>query len=1203
LSQIAQERGQGRRGSRLAIFGVLGIAAWAVAAPSAWAATPTILSTGASAVSTNSVTFEARIDPNGEQSFYRFEYGLSNCSTSSCTKLAEGEVGPVSCPPPPGLCPVVKTALSGLAANTVYHFRVTAHATGTVRSPDQIFATRTPSFEGLPDARAYEQASPVQKSGSDIVGQAQIVKASSSGGAITFGSTFGIPGGKGAQSLPQYLAKRGAGSWSTQGILPPPSTGERARPLGWLPDLSEVFSAPIKLGDPRIEGLIAQDTSGGQPQEIAPYVPVFATFIYNYVGASKDGSVVLFESRAALPPKEGQPPLPGAREGLPNLYAWNRESGELHLASTLNELPETEAALPGGGFAGPYDWGSGINPRSLLRGGAEREYYLQDTHAVSEDGSVFFTAEGTGQLYLRENPAETQSPLDVTGKCLNLALACTIHVSASEKTDGESTTGKDPAGPAPAAFQAASADGSVAYFTSPEKLTDDANTGPEQPEAQISSDTIDGSPANLKARLIPKHAIGIAVRGNHIYWADPTSGAIARATINAGTGEAEDLRESFIVPGETSFETHPETEPGVIHSAPSAPRYVAIDPAGEHIYWTNTGPLGENTFGASKEEPVNGAGTIGRATINPGTGEAEDIQPAFISGAFNPQGIAVDAGHIYWANASTPSEGAETSIMRAPVGGGAAELLDHPVGFSGRPYGVALDGGYVYFVANEGGNDFAYLRRIPAAGGTEESLFIGKSGLRGLAIEAGNFYWASQNEGAIGRMPVTEFKVGSCTLIAACETGFITVDGAPGGLAADASHLYWAVNGEAPLNAGNDLYRFDASKPPGARLSDLSAETADEDGGEAQGVLGASADGSHVYFAANGVLAPGATAGSCKTTVAHDSLAALNGKCNLYLWDEEQVSLVARLDAGGGEGASDKLGWAPSPSELFGSGSYRPRTAFASADGETLIFRSQEQLSAYPNEGVPELYRYRVGEPAIACLSCNPAGEAPGAGPKLSSITYPNLRPGASVPVYARTLTDEGSRVFFETTEALVPADTNGEGGCLPTGTAIQAFPACTDVYEWEAPGTGSCAKDGPGYSSFNEGCIYLISTGKSPFPSLFADASLSGKDVFFFTRQSLVGQDEDELQDVYDARVEGGLASQFPQPKTTCEGAEACHGAEQSLPAEASPATPSFHGPANPKPKHAKPKKHHKRHHKKKKRAHHKRAQRGASAKREAGR
>ena len=64
-------------------------------------------------------------------------------------------------------------------------------------------------------------------------------------------------------------------------------------------------------------------------------------------------------------------------------------------------------------------------------------------------------------------------------------------------------------------------------------------------------------------------------------------------------------------------------------------------------------------------------------------------------------------------------------------------------------------------------------------------------------------------------------------------------------------------------------------------------------------------------------------------------------------------------------------------------------------------------------------------------------------------------------------------------------------------------------------------------FSASNGGCLYLISTGESAEPSYFGDASANGDDVFFFTRQSLVGQDRDENYDIYDARIDGGIAAQ----------------------------------------------------------------------------
>ena len=311
---------------------------------------------------------------------------------------------------------------------------------------------------------------------------------------------------------------------------------------------------------------------------------------------------------------------------------------------------------------------------------------------------------------------------------------------------------------------------------------------------------------------------------------------------------------------------------------------------------------------------------------------------------------------------------------------------------------------------------------------------------------------------------------------------------------------------------------------------------------------------------------------TASTISSHGALNSIGGNCSLYLWHEGQITFLARLNAVGGKTGSDAGNWLPAPQGIYGSGGYTPRSAFASPDGQALLFRSREKLSAYENEGVPELYRYRVGAPAIACVSCNPAGVAPGDGPSLGSISFADLspRPGTA-QLLSRNLAGDGNRAFFETAEALSPLDTNANDGCPTTGFGGGATPTCLDVYEWEAPGSGSCSEGAPSYSAQDEGCLYLISTGKSESPSFFADASESGDDAFFFTRSQLVGQDKDELQDVYDARVGGGLASQNPPPPPNCQSTEACRGSAPAPPAEATPATPNFTGPQNPKPKRGK--------------------------------
>ncbi len=1137
----------GRARDRITLGALAAIAAFGLFAQNAAAEPPQIVKVAASEVTSTSAALEFEINPQGTSTTFRFEFGAEGCPSVACSTVSSGSIGN-------GSSPVAKSVpVEGLEGGTLYHYRVVAkHGVEEVSSSDRTFATRTPIFSGLPDGRVYEQASPVNKDGGDVLGDVPGVKAAANGGGITFESSFGIPGGQGAQEFPTYFASRGPGGWSTQGLLPPPSAGERAQVIGWSPDYTEVFSSVSKLGTSKLSALVVESTASGESVQITPYV---AKTEFAYAGESRDGSVVLFESPSKI--------IPRALEGFPNLYAWDRETGQITLAGVTNQ----ETSPLKGTLAGPYAWTAGAGRRQLSLGGADRGFYLQDEHAIAPEGSIFFTEAGTGQLFKRLNPTEEQSDLSegTKGKCTKSALACTIHVSASHRSV------PDTAGSQPAAFQAASADGSEAFFTSPEKLTEDANTGPDQPPAQIELGAVGGTIE--KPDFIPKQAVGVAVDGSHVYWANPAAGTIGRANLD-GSGIDED----FIEPEPVTFQFEREVKPGVFEPAeetvPSEPRYVAVD--ADHIYWTNTGR--SNEFG-----PVDEEGTIGRANIGGPT--PTEIKPNFIRGTSNPQGIAVNAEYIYWANAAR--DPVKRSIGRALITGGEVEETFFTKTFGKIIYGLALSPSHIYFSANDEENDFGWIRRIPLEGGKEEFVFVGKAGVRGVAIAGSDIYWATQGEEEIGHIPIADFpELGGCEVTDGCEGEFIKLEGKPNGVAANAEHLFWATNGEAATNPGNDLYRYG---PGEEQLEDLTPDPTDTNGAEVQGVLGASADGKYLYFAANGVLdeAEEAEPGDCKGTVGSAS-----GSCSLYLWHEGTIELVGRLKSeSGSPGPPDSLNWTATPRDQFGTSSYVPKTSFVSADGRALLFRSQEKLTPYDNDGVPEFYRFKVGQ-GISCVSCNPAGEAAKSGPRIESIAFPGLGPLASVAaVSARILSASGDQAFFETSEALVPADTNGQGGCLPSGTSNQNYPACDDVYEWEAAGAGGCQEGGPAYSPINSGCIYLISSGKSEFPSLFADASADGKDVFFFTRDQLVGQDKDQLQDVYDARVQGGLAAQSPVAAVPCEGAEACHGPAQTPPVESTPATSTFLGPGNQAQKHKKQKakkksKKHKKHHSKKAKA-----------------
>ena len=192
-------------------------------------------------------------------------------------------------------------------------------------------------------------------------------------------------------------------------------------------------------------------------------------------------------------------------------------------------------------------------------------------------------------------------------------------------------------------------------------------------------------------------------------------------------------------------------------------------------------------------------------------------------------------------------------------------------------------------------------------------------------------------------------------------------------------------------------------------------------------------------------------------------------------------------------------------------------------------------------------------------MSCNPSGAPATSEAYLAGNPSIVAAPGRNV-FLTRNLSADGSRVFFQTREALVQRDKNEQ----------------TDVYEWErkgAGGSGGCSSASASFSERSGGCLYLISTGESGDPSYFGDASADGNDVFFFTRQSLVGQDRDENDDLYGARVDGGIAAQNPPPPASCTG-EGCLGPVDPSPVFGAPSSGTFAGTGNLKPPPAKPRK-----------------------------
>lgn len=164
--------------------------------------------------------------------------------------------------------------------------------------------------------------------------------------------------------------------------------------------------------------------------------------------------------------------------------------------------------------------------------------------------------------------------------------------------------------------------------------------------------------------------------------------------------------------------------------------------------------------------------------------------------------------------------------------------------------------------------------------------------------------------------------------------------------------------------------------------------------------------------------------------------------------------------------------------------------------------------------GHTEIYRSEIGG-QLVCVSCLPSNGAPSTDTELTAGGL--------------NLVNDG-RVFFTTAEQLILRDTN----------------QLKDAYEWD------------------EGQVGIISTGLDSNDSGLLTASADGKDVFFFTRQSLAPQDENGgAMKIYDAREGGGFL--YNPPPRPCVASDECHGPGTQQPP--APAINTIEGTGEPQP------------------------------------
>lgn len=361
-------------------------------------------------------------------------------------------------------------------------------------------------------------------------------------------------------------------------------------------------------------------------------------------------------------------------------------------------------------------------------------------------------------------------------------------------------------------------------------------------------------------------------------------------------------------------------------------------------------------------------------------------------------------------------------------------------------------------------------------------------------------------------------------------------------LSGDGSKLFFSTNQQeaaGDTDTSVDLYEYDAGSDAITRISAPTGGSTPGGPGDSNQCSGSCDaryvavphDGAAVYFVSREQL---------------DGSKGTAGLPNMYLAEGGTTRFVTTLDP------SDE-----DSGPVFGQSGFSPenRHVRLTPDGSKLIFESRARVSAYDNDGHTEVYVYDPGSREITCASCRPSGDPPTGEAYLRNTPFSDGGSGAVDPVYVPNSDEHGQRIFFQSTDAILPQDVNG----------------ALDVYEY---GTASSSPR-------------LLSTGSDPHNSFYAGNGLSGRDVFIFSAETLAPQNQNQgTYNAYDARIGGGFPVREP---SICEG-EACRGAGSVKPPDASPATPNFIGPGNPKPK--RPKKHKKKHGHKKHGKHHSKSQ-----------